>query len=295
LPLLEPITDVPPADDRGKRAWVYTLGRFLVVRDAGNGTQPAPVGAAFWRQHRTQQVLKCVIAMPAGHTRADEVAYLLWPEERPADRIILLRRAVKALRRLLGENAAPALANGELVLPAAPHRRLWVDADAFVANVAAARALPPAPASRQIHAYEMALRLYAGDFLPDDHAASWSYQRREALRYLWLAAGCELADLLVLHGRPAEAIPLLGRLHEADPAREEIARRLAVLLARRGERLAARAALRSTQEALWQARADRGSAALQAMAAALEHGETPPYPATPATPETARPIPGHPT
>jgi DNA-binding SARP family transcriptional activator len=269
------MTEPPHHHDQVKRIRIYTLGRFLVARDAGDGTPPAPIGPALWRHQRTQQVLKCLIAMPNGQLRVDEAAYLVWPEEEAAVRAVLLRRAVQALRRLLGEGAAPVLANDLLTLPPAPRARLWIDADAFEGRVAAARTVLPPSSTRRLRAYAAALRLYAGEFLPDDQAASWSYQRREALRDLWLAAGCEMADLLVAQDQRRQAAALLRRLHGDAPIREDAALRLAALLAHQGDGAAALLTLRTTQNALWQARAERGSPALQAMLAALERGEAP--------------------
>jgi DNA-binding SARP family transcriptional activator len=101
-----------------------------------------------------------------------------------------------------------------------PGSNLWVDVEAFEEAAATARR------ARDPAAYRAALALYAGELLPEDRYEAWAEERRERLRETLLALHLELAELHEERGEAEDAIGVLRRALEVEPAREEAHARL---------------------------------------------------------------------
>jgi tetratricopeptide (TPR) repeat protein len=111
-----------------------------------------------------------------------------------------------------------------------PDGDLIVDADVFAA--AAQRALR----SGAVEDYGAALKLYAGELLPEDRYADWAAPHRERLAALHEALAAGLARALLERRSPEEAVALLEPLVADRPHDEPLHRVLMEALDRAGRR-----------------------------------------------------------
>lgn len=149
------------------------------------------------------------LARPRGFHRRDVIAALFWPEHDAAHARAALRKAVHALRQVLGEDVILGRGDEELALNP---ERVWVDACAFQ-DAAAADSLA------------RALEIYRGALMPGFFADApgferWLEEEREALRELagrtaWtLAERYEREDNLTLAARWARQAARLVQYEE---------------------------------------------------------------------------------
>lgn len=225
----------------GFRVWV---GRRVVGRDG-------------WRLRKAAAVVKLLALAPGHRLHREQVLDRLWPALDPRAAANNLRQALHAARKVLTPDAGDALRllvlhDGQLAL--CPEGGLWVDAQAFeVATVAARRG------AHEPTAHRAAVNLYTGDLLPEDRYEEWVVDRREALRRSYLTLLAELAEIYEERGDLDQAIKVLGRVVEAEPADEEaraVLTRLYVGSGRRHEALLQYEQLRRTPPG--QPRADPG-------------------------------------
>jgi predicted ATPase/DNA-binding SARP family transcriptional activator len=147
-----------------------------------------------------------------------------------------LRRASTALSQILGPIYRK---QASMVLTLAGQDRLRVDCTAFTDLLVAERAQPLEARTLRISLLEEAIKLYSGDFLPDEESASWAQKQRQELRTLWTEAMLALADLYRDEQRFTTAIDLLNQLLASDSVSETAAQRLMLLLAHQQRRIEA--------------------------------------------------------
>ena len=141
-----------------------------------------------WRLRKSKTLVK-LLALAGGHrAHRDVLAGVLWPGLDPAAAANNLHQALHAARRALASDRSPsadALCLRDDIVILWPDGDLIVDADVFAA--AAQRALR----SGSVEDYGAALKLYAGELLPEDRYADWAAPHRERLAALHeaLAAG----------------------------------------------------------------------------------------------------------
>jgi len=207
---------------------VHLLGRFEVAL----GDAPVPPHA--WRRRRPADLLQLVALAPDRTLSRDEVIAALWPDKDAASGANNLHRALYDLRQILGARFVD-IDRGRLLLdPSA-----WLDVDAF--ELAAADG-----AARQ---RAEAVALYRGD-LVGPAAVPWIAARREELRRRFADAAAPLARDAAAAGDAATAVPLLRRVVEVDPGREDAHRDLIRLLASTGRRAEALRAYDACEAAL---------------------------------------------
>jgi DNA-binding SARP family transcriptional activator len=90
-----------------------------------------------------------------------------------------------------------------------------VDLEAFEATAA------QACKSQDITLYRAALKLYAGELLPEDRYAEWAIQKRETLKQTFLKLLLDLAHLQEAHGENQPAIESYQKLIAIDQLAEE--------------------------------------------------------------------------
>jgi DNA-binding SARP family transcriptional activator len=140
------------------RVDVSLLGRFEVRVD---GETVAP---AAWKHGRARDLVK-LLALASGHRLPRErVLDALWPQLGADAGFANLHKAAHHARRALGHADGVALRGGLVLL--APDASVETDIERFEASS------DP--------------ELYAGELLPDDSYASWTEERREALRARYL-------------------------------------------------------------------------------------------------------------
>jgi DNA-binding SARP family transcriptional activator len=181
---------------------VALLGGFSVL--AGGRAVPGS-----WRLRKSKTLVK-LLALADGHrAHRDVLAGVLWPGLDPAVAANNLHQVLHAARRALSADRAPpagALCLRDDIVILWPDGDLVVDADVFA--VAAQQALR----SGSVEDYGAALKLYAGELLPEDRYADWAAPHRERLAALHAALTAGQARALLERRRPEEAVALLEPL-----------------------------------------------------------------------------------
>ena len=205
------------------------LGGFLVSVGART------VDDAAWRWRKSRAIVK-LLGLTKGHRlHKEEVLDRLWPDQLPKAAANNLYQAIH-LARLALEPLLPAstasdwlrLQGDNILLD--PRCGLSVDADDFeVAATAALRA-------HDTGALEQAVRLYAGELLPEDRYEDWTIERRETLHRLHLSLLMALASQHERTGDFPQAIGALEQAVASEPANEEAHVGLMRLYARAGLR-----------------------------------------------------------
>ena len=186
-----------------------------------------------WRLRKSKTLVK-LLALAGGHrAHRDVLAGVLWPGLDPAAAANNLHQALHAARRALASDrsrSADALCLRDDIVILWPDGDLIVDADVFAA--AAQRALR----SGSVEDYGAALKLYAGELLPEDRYADWAAPHRERLAALHEALTAGQARGLLERRRPEEAVALLEPLVADRPNDEPLHRVLMEALDQTGRR-----------------------------------------------------------
>jgi len=248
----------------GLRIWL--LGGFRLERDG--------VAVTVWRRQLAAAVLKRLLLAEGRSLPRERLALDIGLDQDTESTRQTLSSAIHTLRRILepnlptgGRSRYITLDYETLTLCLADED--WVDLFAFTAALDGV-----ATADDPLIPLASAVSIYGGDLLPDD-SAPWCVASREALRLRWHGALLALSDAQVRHGQHEQAMTTLGKLLVADPAQEEAARRLMLVLSRqdrRGEALRIYGALKA---ALRAEVGVRPSAETEALALALHGGEPP--------------------
>src|SRR3989440_10649748 len=219
---------------------LYVLGQFTLERRGRLGGQGWQTVADASMQHsRVRSLLPCLISAPGRKLGREQAVELLWPELDFETATHRLDKAVHSLRQLFEPaRSRPATSNLLLTehatLMLADQSQLWIDADAFDALLAQARASSDPGKAEQL--LEEAMLLYAGDYVPEERHIEWIQTRRESLQRSWIGLLLELADLRIAREAVPGAIETLDRLLAIDPANEAAVQRLILLLAQAGRR-----------------------------------------------------------
>ncbi len=219
---------------------LYVLGQFTLERRDRQGGQRWQIVADASMQHsRVRSLLTCLISAPGRKLGREQAVELLWPELDFETATHRLDKAVHSLRQLFEPaRSRPATSNLLLTehatLMLADQSQLWIDADAFDALLAQARASSDPGKTEQL--LEEAMLLYAGDYVPEERHIEWIQTRRESLQRSWIGLLLELADLRITREAIPGAIETLDRLLAIDPANEAAVQRLILLLAQAGRR-----------------------------------------------------------
>ena len=216
---------------------LYVLGQFALERRSDQRWQT--VADASMQHQRVRSLLSCLISSPGRKIGREQAIELLWPDLDFETASHRLDKAVHSLRQLF-EPALSRPATSSLLLTEhatlllADQSMVWVDADAFDALLARARANNDPGQSEQLLAE--AMLLYAGDYLPEERHTEWTQTRRESLQRGLIGLLLELADLRMAREAVSDAIDTLDRLLAIDPTNEAAVQRLILLLAQSGRR-----------------------------------------------------------
>lgn len=198
-------------------------------------TELAPAGqrtgGAILRQPKRLALLAYLaLAASEGFRRRDQIVATFWPEQDQLHARTQLRKALHALRSLLGSDAFPGRGDEEISLDT---DKVWCDAVAFRRHCDARE-------------WQAALRLYRGDLLEGLHPGgvgevfeNWLVEQRASLRELAARAAWECSTAADLDGNRDEAIGAAKRAVELNPDDEEGMRRLIAALDRYGDRAGA--------------------------------------------------------
>ncbi|MEJ2210597.1 MAG: tetratricopeptide repeat protein [Anaerolineae bacterium] len=195
------------------------------------------------------QALLCYLAVTGRPHLRPALAGLLWGGMSEESANTNLRQALSNLNKLVGEHLIVDRGSVALDLQSA----VWLDVEVFERGIEGAlrgdarRGAGPArrPTPQAIGALAETVALYRGEFLAGFHVRDalafeeWALVQREQLRELALQALQVLTDHHAARGENAQALTYGARLLALEPWREDVHRRMMLLLARSGRRSAA--------------------------------------------------------
>lgn len=196
------------------RLAIQSLGRGQVELDG------KPVKALEWQnQKRVREFFYCLLSHPDGLTK-EEIGLIFWPDSSPAQLKLQFKNLIYRLRCALG--AEVILFDGD---------RYWFNRELdYFYDVEAlfnclASALAAETLADQITAYQSALDLYGGVYLPEMSGA-WVWPERERIRQAHEQAVLTLGRLYLRMKDPERSIALCQQILAEDGCLEEAHRLL---------------------------------------------------------------------
>jgi len=167
-----------------------------------------------WEAQAARDLLFCLLAHPDGLTN-EQIGALFWPDKSPARLSGQLKKTMYRLRRKLGKDTVPHDQDLYRFNQAVDYE---YDVTAFEEKLKEAR-LANDPAEKMA-AYQAAIDLYAGPYLPDVDA-EWANLERERLRQALLTAVLALAQLYFDERQYESVIDYGQRILAEDPCHEQ--------------------------------------------------------------------------
>ncbi|MFJ2744134.1 BTAD domain-containing putative transcriptional regulator [Streptomyces sp. NPDC087440] len=191
---------------------LHLFDGFRAVRDGG---PPLPER---WPRPGARTLVKLLALSPGHSLHREQAMAICWPDADQHSATGSLRVALHAARRALEPELAPRAASSYLVGDGAllrlDPRAVWIDADH--AEAVAEGALAGGGASE----LAAALEAFAGELLPEDRYAPWSFARRERLAALHEWVRLALAEGRLAEGDAEAALAAVGPVLAASPAEE---------------------------------------------------------------------------
>ncbi len=186
------------AEDDSPCTEIQLLGRFAVRR----GEEELPLRVFGGRLARR---LLRMLALSRGTLLSKDIAAeALWPTAPPVDSRGNVEILISRIRRALGDRSLVQTVPGGYTLVG--DDRCWVDAEAFLAEVAHGQAeLGNSPAAALV-AFRGALAFWHGEPLAEDVYADWAQEYRRRLRRAYLEALEGAAAAALATGDPTAAV-----------------------------------------------------------------------------------------
>ncbi|MCB0211948.1 MAG: winged helix-turn-helix domain-containing protein [Anaerolineae bacterium] len=168
---------------------IYCFGQFQLFYDNQSISE--------WNSQKARSVFKYLVAHHDRPVPKDVLMDLFWPNASIESARRNLHQAIYCLRHTLRQkdsDVSPILFENDCYL-LNPELNIWIDAVEFKERIEAGRVLEQAGKHKEAAAvYELAEKLYAGDFLADDLFEEWPYVQREHLRSIYLDVTSRLSD-----------------------------------------------------------------------------------------------------
>ena len=204
---------------------IRTLGRIEVRK---NGKL---ISGGEWKSQTARDLFLCLLDHSEGLTK-EEVGTHFWPDSAPAQLKIRFKNAIYRLRNAVGPKTIIFKKNVYQFDRSIDYE--W-DAEQFVAQVMLAYDAECIESEQE--AYETALSLYTGDYLPDLDAI-WAWLERERLRTIFLDASTRLAEIYLERDLYSDALECCQNILTIDPCLEEAHRLIMRAYAATGNRAA---------------------------------------------------------
>lgn len=199
---------------------IQTLGGFRLWRDG------ALIEAAAWGREKALHLFQFFVTTRryAAALHKEQIIDRLWPEldaeEGDRDFKVALNTVYKVLEPERPPRSESRFIQRQGLVYSLNLEEVWIDADAFEQWVARGNQALPQHNETAIAAYQQALALYQGDFLPERRYEDWSSAERERLHLLALGTMTTLAGLIVEQS-PLESIRLTQHVLAVDPVWED--------------------------------------------------------------------------
>ena len=155
----------------------------------------------------------CLLAHPQGMTK-EEIGVIFWPDSSPAQLKLRFKNIIYWLRHALGQDVVLFDENRYRFNQSLDYE---YDVDAFFQKLTQIQATNSL--SDRIMAYQDALQLYKGHYLPSTDE-NWATPEREHIRQAYVDAGLNLGQLLLEAQDYQGALESNQRLIEEDPSLE---------------------------------------------------------------------------
>jgi DNA-binding SARP family transcriptional activator len=228
---------------------VICLGGFQIHC---GGRVPPPCSS-----RRGWGILQYLLVRPGYAATRDVLIDAFWPEAEPNAGAHSLQMAIHALRRALkgcgpgGSDETILFRDGQYGLNPA----LTIDVDVVRFRAACERGRKSAGAGHQDAAraaFEEALSLYAGPFLPESVHDDWAEPHRAALHDLRLNVLGWLSGTHAAHEEWEQVATLCREILDADPYREDAIRQLLTSLAATGRLAEVERTYRACRDRIWE-------------------------------------------
>jgi DNA-binding SARP family transcriptional activator len=209
----------------GYQLRVKTLGAFRVW--LGNQL----IAHKDWRREKTRQLFQLLLTHRNLPLDRDQICEFLWPGTEPAVTQRNFKVALNALYNVLepnrkaGDESAYVMREGT-VYGLRPGSDVWIDVDQFEERIRRAEKLIEQDLEQALIEYEEALRLYAGEFLPNARYLVWSAVEREHLAVLYLQAADKYCEISLRKHRYQQVIEECQRILSQDSCWERAYRHL---------------------------------------------------------------------
>lgn len=240
------ISDILSKKDSA-RVVILTLGTFEVYLD-GKKISPKE-----WKRDKSLQLLQFMLmARNRKALHKEQIMDRLWEDEIDDQGFkVALHGINKVLEPEKKSHADPSFIERightyRLVLD-----DIWIDAMAFESLVSLGNKNIISDTHLAIHAFQEALSLHKGQFLPDRIYEDWSADERERLQLIFLNASISLAELF-LKDNPAESIELCQDALLVDIAWEDAYRIQMAAFYSRGNRPMAIKTYQVCERVLWE-------------------------------------------
>ena len=220
----------------GERIEVRVLGRFEVLRGGH------PVDEREWQSRKARELVRVLVARRGRPIAREALAELLWPDDEPDQLGNRLSVALAVVRRVFDpsrEHGPGHHVRAEDGVVALNLDHVHVDVEDFLRECAAAlsRQVDPDDARRRLRRVVENAR---GEALGEDLYADWAVGLRDEVQAMVCAALRALTGYLA--AEPADGLPYLVRLLDADPYDESAHQQLISSLVALGRFGAARRA-----------------------------------------------------
>jgi LuxR family maltose regulon positive regulatory protein len=208
-PLLQSwLAETPP------KLQIRALGRAEVLSDGRTVTNRD------WQTQSARDLFFCLLAHPEGLTR-ERIGALFWPDASPNDVKTRFKNSMYRLRSALGEEVVRYEDDIYFFNRAFDYE---YDVENFKNKIAQGDSATDL--SARVAAYEAALDLYRGDYLPDVETP-WTAVERAHLNRLFLERALVLGELQITAGEHPKALETAHRVLALDACSED-AHRLAM-------------------------------------------------------------------
>lgn len=222
---------------------IRLLGRFSARR------QQEEVSPATFGGRLVRRLVRVLVSRRGHYVSRDVLAEALWPGRMPADPDTNLRVLVNRARRALGDGSLIQTGPGGYSFT--HDERCWVDAEAFMAEVAAGHQhLADGEAGAALRRFVSALENWGGEPLPEDDYDDWAQGYRHGLTRAHLQALEEGATAALAVRDPNQAVDLAERAVAREPLRESASLLLARAFAASGDAVAALRSLEALRRRL---------------------------------------------
>jgi DNA-binding SARP family transcriptional activator len=230
--------------------WQVTcLGGFQ-IRSAGR--LPPPCSS-----RRGWSILQYLLSRPGYLASRDALVDAFWPDAEPSSGAHRLQMAIHALRRALrgcgpgGNDETIVYRDGQYGLN--PTLTIDLDVQRFrAACEQGRRAAVAGQTEAACWAFEEALALYTGPFLPEGCHDEWAEPHRAALQELRLNVLGWLSGTYAARAEWEQSAALCREILDADPYREDAIRQLFSSLAASGRLAEVERTYRACRERIWQ-------------------------------------------